>query len=104
MHPLMQIFFKTPVITADEHAEMFNQWERRVIEYIHGKPQPRTIKEMLDELHMNCSTVYRIVERLTHKGVLIMTHIYIENHGKRVKAFTVNKEAVSGDRKHPVKR
>lgn len=93
MHPLMRIFYRVDPPAIDEHVDMFNQWERRVIDYVHG-PQPRTIREILNELQMNTSTVYRIMERLTQRGVLRMTRIYIQNHGKQVKAFVVNEDAI----------
>lgn len=106
MNPLMKLLFGdwTPPTsganrkavngkTIDEHATMFNQWERQVIEYMNGS-EPKTIKQIIDDLHMNTSSVYRVMERLTQRGYLSMTKIYIKDHGKRVKAFVVIKESL----------
>lgn len=81
MHPLMKVFFKTEFV-HDEHEQMFNQWERRVVEYL-NETQPRTVRDILNGLQMNTSTVYRILDRLTQRGILQRTKI----QGRRIRAY-----------------
>lgn len=104
MHPLMKLFFGTWTPpssnkrkavngkTLDEHETMFNQWELRVIRYIHGDV-PRSPKQIIADLAMNTSSVYRILDRLSDLGLVKVNRTVPPGARRRVKVFVLDKDA-----------
>ena len=105
MHPLMKLFFgswqppssnkRQAVVngrTLDEHETMFNQWELQVIRYIHGDI-PRSPKQIIEELAMNTSSVYRILDRLSDLGLVKVEKKVPQGARRRVKVFVLDKDA-----------
>lgn len=104
MHPLMKLFFgnwqpptgnKRKAVngrTLDEHETMFNQWELQVIRYIHGDV-PRSPKQIIQDLAMNTSSVYRILDRLYDLGLVKVTKTVPQGARRRVKVFVLDKDA-----------
>ena len=105
MHPLMKLFFgswqpptsnkRQAVVsgkTLDEHEKMFNQWELRVIRYIQSDV-PRSPKEIIADLAMNTSSVYRILDRLSDLGLVKVNRTVPPGARRRVKVFVLDIDA-----------
>lgn len=106
MHPLMKLFFgswqppsnnkRQAVVngrTLDEHEQMFNQWELQVIRYIQGDI-PRSPKQIIQDLQMNTSSVYRILDRLSDLGLVKVNKTVPPGARRRVKVFVLDREAL----------
>lgn len=104
IHPLMQMLFgnwnppegknrkAVNGRTLDEHETMFNQWELRVIQYIHGE-LPKSPKQIIGDLAMNTSSVYRILDRLSDMGLVRVNKTVPPGARRRVKVYVLDREA-----------